>query len=169
MISRRLLLKLSAAIGALLTFNGSAVGELLFVRPLRKERPRVPIDPFTTEGKALVGVSGTGSVEERVRAAVALIGGFRKLTPKVRQYLNDPRTERLFSFQAMYAGLSPQDALAIYAIIAYMDSVAGVYFPKGGMHALPRGPDREGGSAGSVGRSTSATQAFDSCPAELIE
>jgi phytoene desaturase len=38
----------------------------------------------------------------------------------------------------MYAGLSPQDALAIYAIIAYMDSVAGVYFPKGGMHALPK-------------------------------
>ena len=56
----------------------------------------------------------------------------------MRQYLNDPRTERLFSFQAMYAGLAPQDALAIYAVIAYMDSVAGVYFPKGGMHALPR-------------------------------
>ncbi len=71
-------------------------------------------------------------------AKLVAIGGFRKLTPKVRQYLGDPRTERLFSFQAMYAGLSPQDALAIYAIIAYMDSVAGVYFPKGGMHALPR-------------------------------
>ena len=71
-------------------------------------------------------------------AKLVAIGGFRKLAPKVRQYLNDPRTERLFSFQAMYAGLSPQDALAIYAVIAYMDSVAGVYFPKGGMHALPR-------------------------------
>jgi phytoene desaturase len=71
-------------------------------------------------------------------AKLVAIGGFRKLTPKVRQYLRDPRTERLFSFQAMYAGLSPQDALAIYAIIAYMDSVAGVYFPRGGMHALPR-------------------------------
>jgi phytoene desaturase len=44
----------------------------------------------------------------------------------------------VLSFQAMYAGLSPQDALAIYAVIAYMDSVAGVYFPKGGMHAVPR-------------------------------
>jgi len=71
-------------------------------------------------------------------ARLVAIGGFRKLSPKVRQYLKDPRTERLFSFQAMYAGLSPQDALAIYAVIAYMDSVAGVYFPKGGMHALPR-------------------------------
>ena len=75
-------------------------------------------------------------------ARLVAIGGFRRLAPKVRQYLNDPRTERLFSFQAMYAGLSPQDALAIYAIIAYMDSVAGVYFPKGGMHALPRGHGR---------------------------
>ena len=37
----------------------------------------------------------------------------------------------------MYAGLSPYDALAIYAVIAYMDSVAGVFFPKGGMHAVP--------------------------------
>ncbi len=71
-------------------------------------------------------------------AKLVAIGGFRRLAPKVRQYLRDPRTERLFSFQAMYAGLAPQDALAIYAVIAYMDSVAGVYFPKGGMHALPR-------------------------------
>ena len=70
-------------------------------------------------------------------AKLVAIGGFRRLSPKVGQYLNDPRTERLFSFQAMYAGLAPQDALAIYAVIAYMDSVAGVYFPKGGMHSLP--------------------------------
>ena len=66
------------------------------------------------------------------------IGGFRRLAPKVREYLRDPRTERVFSFQAMYAGLSPYDALAIYAVIAYMDSVAGVFFPKGGMHAVPQ-------------------------------
>ena len=71
-------------------------------------------------------------------AKLVAIGGFRKLAPKVREYLKDPRTERVYSFQAMYAGLSPYDALAIYAVIAYMDSVAGVYFPKGGMHAVPQ-------------------------------
>lgn len=70
-------------------------------------------------------------------AKLVAIGGFRKLAPKVREYLKDPRTERIYSFQAMYAGLSPYDALAIYAVIAYMDSVAGVFFPKGGMHAVP--------------------------------
>ena len=71
-------------------------------------------------------------------ARLVALGGFRKLAPKVEQYLRDPRTQRVFSFQSMYAGLAPQDALAIYAVIAYMDSVAGVYMPKGGMHAVPR-------------------------------
>jgi len=71
-------------------------------------------------------------------ARLVALGGFRRLAPKVSQYLKDPRTQRVFSFQAMYAGLSPYDALAIYAVIAYMDAVAGVYVPEGGMHAVPR-------------------------------
>ena len=71
-------------------------------------------------------------------AKLVAIGGFQRLAPKVEQYLKDPRTQRVLSFQSMYAGLSPYDALAIYAVIAYMDSVAGVFFPKGGMHAVPR-------------------------------
>ncbi|WP_432547791.1 phytoene desaturase family protein [Kineococcus sp. SYSU DK004] len=64
-------------------------------------------------------------------------GGFGKLAPHVARYLKDERVQRMFSFQALYAGLAPQDALALYAVIAYMDSVAGVFFPRGGMHALP--------------------------------
>ncbi len=68
---------------------------------------------------------------------LAAIGGFRRLASKVREFMKDPRTERVFSFQSMYAGLSPFDALALYAVISYMDSVAGVVFPKGGMHAVP--------------------------------
>jgi phytoene desaturase len=71
-------------------------------------------------------------------ARLVAAGGLRRLAPKVGQYLKDPRTQRVFSFQAMYAGLSPYDALALYAVIAYMDSVSGVYFPVGGMHAVPR-------------------------------
>lgn len=65
-------------------------------------------------------------------------GAFRRLQTKIDQFFANPRTRRIFSFQAMYAGLAPHDALAIYAVIAYLDSVAGVYFPRGGMHAVPR-------------------------------
>ena len=71
-------------------------------------------------------------------ARLVALGGFKRLAPKVNEFLKDPRTQKVYSFQAMYAGVSPQQALAIYAVIAYMDSVNGVFFPKGGMHAVPR-------------------------------
>jgi phytoene desaturase len=67
-----------------------------------------------------------------------LAGGFGRWAATVNRFFRDPRTRRVFSFQAMYAGLAPHDALALYTVIAYLDSVAGVYFPRGGLHAVPR-------------------------------
>jgi phytoene desaturase len=63
-------------------------------------------------------------------------GALRKLSNVVDSYFTDPRLRKLFSFQAMYAGLSPFDALAIYGVITYLDTVEGVYFPEGGMGAI---------------------------------
>ncbi len=71
-------------------------------------------------------------------ARLVALGGFRRLGRKVADYFADERLRRLFSFQAMYAGLAPAQALAIYAVITYLDCVEGVYFPEGGMHAVPR-------------------------------
>ena len=39
----------------------------------------------------------------------------------------------------MYAGLAPYEALALYAVITYMDSVEGVFVPVGGMHMMGAG------------------------------
>lgn len=66
------------------------------------------------------------------------LGGFGRLEPQLRRFLRDERLIRLFSFQALYAGVPPQQALAAYAVIAYMDTIAGVYYPRGGMHAVPQ-------------------------------
>ncbi|SHG60639.1 phytoene desaturase [Jatrophihabitans endophyticus] len=71
-------------------------------------------------------------------ARLAAMGGFGRLDHLVARYVADDRLRRLFSFQAMYAGLAPSRALAIYAVITYMDCVRGVHFPAGGMHAVPR-------------------------------
>ncbi|MGW3044197.1 phytoene desaturase family protein [Kitasatospora sp. NPDC001159] len=71
-------------------------------------------------------------------ARLAALGGFGRLGPKVASFLRDERLQRVFSFQALYAGVAPGRALAAYAVIAYMDTVAGVYFPRGGMHAVAR-------------------------------
>ncbi|MGY4867800.1 phytoene desaturase family protein [Mycolicibacterium elephantis] len=70
-------------------------------------------------------------------ARLAAIGGFRRWDRMVRRFISDERLRRVFTFQALYAGVPPQRALAVYAVIAYMDTVAGVYFPRGGMRAMP--------------------------------
>jgi phytoene desaturase len=71
-------------------------------------------------------------------ARLVAMGGLRRLAPSVASFVTDDRLRRILSFQALYAGLSPFDALAIYSVIAYMDVVAGVWFPEGGMAAVPQ-------------------------------
>lgn len=70
-------------------------------------------------------------------ARLAAIGGFRGWEKMVSRFITDERVQRIFTFQALYAGVPPQRALAAYAVIAYMDTIAGVYFPRGGMRAVP--------------------------------
>jgi phytoene desaturase len=66
-------------------------------------------------------------------AKLAALGGFGRLGPQVAGFLRDERVRRLFSFQSLYAGLDPMRAIGAYGVISYMDTVGGVYYPKGGM------------------------------------
>ncbi|MEW5541081.1 phytoene desaturase [Streptomyces cyaneofuscatus] len=85
-------------------------------------------------------------------ARLAALGGFGRLDARIGHFVSDERLRRVFSFQALYAGVPPARALAAYAVIAYMDTIAGVYFPKGGMHALPRAMADSAAEAGAVFR-----------------
>jgi phytoene desaturase len=70
-------------------------------------------------------------------ARLARLGGFRRLHHLVATHLSDWRLRRAHTFQALYTGLSPFDALGIYAVVAHMDTVGGTFIPRrGGMHAL---------------------------------
>lgn len=81
-------------------------------------------------------VAGRDAVRDL--ATLAALGGFGRLGAQVGRFLHDERLKRIFSFQSLYAGVPPQHALGAYAVIAYMDTVAGVWFPRGGMQALPQ-------------------------------
>ncbi|AGK75017.1 phytoene dehydrogenase (phytoene desaturase) (secreted protein) [Streptomyces microflavus DSM 40593] len=85
-------------------------------------------------------------------ARLAALGGFGRLDARIGHFVSDERLRRVFSFQALYAGIPPARALAAYAVIAYMDTIAGVYFPKGGMHALPRALADSAAEAGAAFR-----------------
>jgi phytoene desaturase len=81
-------------------------------------------------------------------ARLAAIGGFRKWDAMVKRYITDPQLRRVFTFQSLYVGVAPQDALAAYAVIAYMDTISGVFFPRGGIRALPDALAAAGACAG---------------------
>jgi phytoene desaturase len=70
--------------------------------------------------------------------ALARRGGFGRLSRHVARSFTDDRLRRLFSFQALYAGVSPFRAIAAYAVIAQLDIGAGVWHPVGGLAAVPR-------------------------------
>lgn len=89
-------------------------------------------------------------------AKLAAIGGFRGWDKMVGRFITDERLQRIFTFQALYAGVPPHRALAAYAVIAYMDTIAGVYFPKGGMRALPESLAAAATDAGVVFRYNSS-------------
>jgi phytoene desaturase len=61
----------------------------------------------------------------------------QKLSTLVGKYFKDERLQQAFSFQSMYLGLSPFDSPAIYALLPYTEIAGGLYFPMGGMHAVP--------------------------------
>lgn len=67
------------------------------------------------------------------------MGAFGSLASVINSRISDPRLRRMLSFQALYAGLSPTEALGVYAVITYMDTISGVYLPEGGMGAIPAG------------------------------
>jgi phytoene desaturase len=81
-------------------------------------------------------------------AKLVALRGFSRLGPTVARYFRDERLQRVFSFQALYAGVSPARALAIYAVISYMDLVEGVSYPVGGMNALPTAMEAAARKAG---------------------
>ncbi|HHU45406.1 MAG TPA: NAD(P)-binding protein, partial [Actinomycetales bacterium] len=73
---------------------------------------------------------------------LAQLGAFGGLERKVRSLLGDDLLARVFSFQALYAGVAPAKARAVYGCISHMDTGMGVHYPVdsasgSGMGAVP--------------------------------
>lgn len=50
---------------------------------------------------------------------------------RLAEFFSDPRTQRIFSFRSLLTGRNPMMA-------SYRDTISGVWYPRGGMHAVPR-------------------------------
>ena len=73
----------------------------------------------------MVGDSGTaGDLGHLLQ-----LGAFGSLGGRVESLLGDELLARVFSFQALYAGVAPKSARAVYGCIAHMDTSMGVFYP----------------------------------------
>ena len=71
----------------------------------------------------------TGPGALRDLTTLLRLGAFGALEPKIRAFLDDDDLARVFSFQALYAGVPPAKARAVYGCISHMDTSMGVYYP----------------------------------------
>ena len=71
----------------------------------------------------------TGPGALRDLTTLLRLGAFGALEPKIRAFLGDNDLARVFSFQALYAGVPPAKARAVYGCISHMDTSMGVFYP----------------------------------------
>lgn len=71
-----------------------------------------------------------------------------QLQRMVGRYFRTEKLRHTFSFQSLYLGLSPFESPAIYSLLPYTEVAGGLYFPMGGMHAIPRALARLGEELG---------------------
>ncbi|GAB2662027.1 phytoene desaturase family protein [Nocardia goodfellowii] len=83
-------------------------------------------------------LDGIGSLPPLALSRLTALGGFGSLQASVDRYFRDERLRQIFSFQAMYVGVAPRAARAMYSMVTYMDTIGGAWLPRGGMHALPQ-------------------------------
>lgn len=81
-------------------------------------------------------------------AHVIGIRAHKKMYAEVSRYFRDERLRAALTFQTMYLGISPFDSPAVYGLLPFTELAMGIWFPKGGMHAIPRALERVGRELG---------------------
>ncbi|KXO94602.1 hypothetical protein AXK56_18395 [Tsukamurella pulmonis] len=78
------------------------------------------------------------------------LGALRSMQHQVDRRVDDVRARRMLTFQALYAGVAPSAARAVYAVISHMDVGLGVWYPRAGMgrvaEVMARQVERGGGT-----------------------
>jgi phytoene desaturase len=74
----------------------------------------------------------------RVLPQLTRLQSYRTVYGVVSDFIRDPELRQAFSFQSLLIGGNPFSVSSIYALIHALERNWGVYFPRGGTHALVR-------------------------------
>lgn len=68
---------------------------------------------------------------------VFAVRAHRNMYSEISRFFSDDRLRASLTFQTMYLGISPFESPAVYGLLPYTELGDGIWFPKGGMYALP--------------------------------
>ncbi|MDF0528532.1 phytoene desaturase family protein [Tsukamurella sp. 8F] len=88
---------------------------------------------------------------------IVRLGALTSMQAQVDRRVLDPRARRMLTFQALYAGVSPRQARAVYAVISHMDVGLGVVYPRRGMGAVAEAMAAQVARRGTVRLGTAVT------------
>lgn len=93
------------------------------------------------EGYVKLGHEAFLDFKSMIRAAPQLMRyeAYRSVYAMVSRYIRDPQLREAFSFHTLLVGGNPFKTSSIYALIHALEKKWGVWFPRGGTHALVRG------------------------------
>jgi phytoene desaturase len=70
------------------------------------------------------------------------IGAHQTLYGQVAKTFQNESLRQAMSFQTMYLGVSPYEAPAVFSLLPYTELAVGIWYPMGGMGAIPRALER---------------------------
>lgn len=112
--------------------KGSGEALLEFLR-LGDRQYRVSLERFVGRNFDHLGQFLTPANLREVVAIKALASMYKE----VAKLFDDARLRAALTFQTMYLGISPYEAPAVYGLLPFVEIALGIFFPKGGMFAIP--------------------------------
>ncbi|WP_163990071.1 phytoene desaturase family protein [Pyxidicoccus caerfyrddinensis] len=84
----------------------------------------------------------------KVLARILKVRAHRRMYADVSRYFQDDRLRAAMTFQTMYLGVSPFASPAVYGLLPFTELGVGIWFPKGGLYAIPQALERLGREEG---------------------
>lgn len=78
----------------------------------------------------------------RVLARIFQVRAHRRMYGDVSRFFQDERLRAAMTFQTMYLGVSPYASPAVYGLLPFAELGVGIWFPKGGLYAIPQALER---------------------------
>lgn len=97
-------------------------------------------EQYRTSLDHLVGRNYSGLLDyfsPKVLAKIFKVRAHRRMYADVSRFFQDDRLRAAMTFQTMYLGVSPFASPAVYGLLPFTELGVGIWFPKGGLYAIP--------------------------------